>query len=273
MNSEPFEFDPTQHRIAFSASIASELHTERNEDNFVVDRQHDVYGVFDGVGGYAGGELASQTAANVIHHHAADISSSESLDDTAAQLKEALFNANGNIMRVTREAATTAVIAKIHEVDGALYASIAHVGDSRAYILHDGVLRGLTTDHTPSRVTGHTVDAMARQERLAEVIDINVLSQNSMMAFRHRNIIGACLGRDYEVKSDVKHFIVESGDILILTSDGVHDNLTTQEMQALLLAVPNADYAQLLTEAAHERAREAHIRAKMDDITAVAVKI
>jgi protein phosphatase len=72
----------------------------------------------------------------------------------------------------------------------------------------------------------------------------------------------------------VRQYVVESGDLLILTSDGVHDNLTSEEIQGLLQGTSTEDCASILTRAANVRAKQqGHARAKMDDITVVAVKI
>lgn len=277
-DNDAFDLEPTMGRIAYAVSIASEGHPDRNEDNLVVDKINDVYGVFDGLGGYAGGEIASQAAADFVKQQAGSVPDIESPADVALFLKQLLKDTNESVLDATDVAATTAVVTKIHQFEGQTYVSIAHVGDSRAYIFRDGELKMLTVDHTPYRIPGRTHEAMAQQERLGnvvDVVDINTLSHNSIVAFNRRNIIGACLGHDTEVKMDVKHFAVETGDVIILTSDGVHDNLATSEMQGLLLDASSASYADHLTRAARERARQTrtHLRAKQDDITAVVIEI
>jgi protein phosphatase len=147
------------------------------------------------------------------------------------------------------------------------------VGDSRAYLFRTGLLEVLTTDHTRSRYAIGTGEAALQQERLADTDSLDILSDEDIAAFRERNVIGASLGRSNEVCADVKHFDVERGDIIILTTDGIHDNLTTQEMQQVLVNARNANYAELLTHAAKERSRQPHLRAKKDDMTAVVVSI
>jgi serine/threonine protein phosphatase PrpC len=268
------DFDPTNRRLVFGSSLASERHPTRNEDALVIDKVNDIYAVFDGLGGYDGGEIASHIGTETVIKDAAYISKNESPADVAVYLESLLVHANENILKVTHEAATTAVVVKIHEFENILYASIAHVGDSRAYVLREGVLSMLTVDHTPFRRPGHTQEAMTQQERLANVVDTAALSINSFHQFKQRNIVGACLGHDNEVAADIKHFVIKPEDLLILTSDGIHDNLTTEEMQELLLDTPSPEYyAAVLTRAAQARARQIHNRAKQDDITAVAIKV
>jgi protein phosphatase len=267
---------PNKELILFDAqgsSIASERHPDTNEDKLIVDKNNNMYAVFDGVGGHSGGEIASETAKNYIVQRAGDIGMGEDFETVDRYLRQLLTGANNRILAVSSEAATTAVLVKIHEMNGGLHASIAHVGDSRAYLLCSGVLEALTTDHTPSRYAIGTGEAALQQERLADTDSLDILSDEDIAVFRQRNVIGASLGRGSEVRADVKHFSVKRGDLVILTTDGIHDNLTTQEMQRVLANAGNANYAQLLTRAAQERSRQSHLRAKKDDMTAVVINI
>ena len=262
-------------RVVVGSSLSSELHPERNEDSHLIDQVNDVYAVFDGLGGHYGGDIASGIAASMVKERAGSISL-DGFEAIESWFKETLQDINTSILQVSRDAATTTVIAKIHEHEGVLHASIGHVGDSRALIMHNGLLRMVTTDHTPFRKPGHTLEAMRQQEVLADVVDVEALSQDSLRkAFHQRNIIGACLGHDEEVTADIKHFIVEKGDIILLTSDGVHDNLTLQKMQQILAETDRRDIASCLTNAANRRSRLRgdHPRAKPDDITAVAITV
>jgi len=267
------EFDSTPLRKASGVSISSEDHIDRNEDSYLIDQRHDVYGVFDGVGGHEGGQFASQTAMEVARRRSAEETGFGTLEDADIFLRFVLVEANATILRQNPEAATTAVLVKITDVDGIEYASIAHTGDSRAYIWREGVLTTLTTDHTPFRAPGHTQEAREQQDRLARVVDPSELSQESMKMFAQRNIIGACLGHDSTVKADIKHIAVQEGDVLIMTSDGVHDNLTPADMESILNATAGTNYAGALTYASYQRAREQGFRSKKDDITAVVVLI
>ncbi|MFZ1301911.1 MAG: FHA domain-containing protein [Candidatus Microsaccharimonas sp.] len=267
------EQEPIIVNKAVSASLASEKHPNRNEDSQLVDTENNMYGVFDGMGGYAGGEIASAAARDLVASRAPYNDTFDSLNAAETYLNDILFAANYAVLNRINEAATTAVIAKIHELNGQQFASIAHSGDSRAYLLRNGVLKAITVDHTPFRHDGHTQEAIAQQERLSDTDVISVLSIDDQIAFRNRNVIGACLGRDDDVRIDVKHIAVQPGDSIILTSDGVHDNLKTTEMQQLLLHTDPAHYANILTRAANSRAKQSHDRAKMDDITAVVVTI
>lgn len=259
---------------AQESSFASERHPDTNEDKFIIDRKNNMYAVFDGVGGHDHGEIASEAAKNYISARAGDISTTEDLGAVDAHLRQLLAGANDRILKLSSEAATTAVLAKVHEINGELYASIAHVGDSRAYLLRDNhLLEALTTDHTQFRYDRGTGEAALQQERLADTDSLDILSKDDIDAFKGRNVIGACLGRNSQVPADVNHFKIKRTDLIILTSDGIHDNLTTQEMQHVLTNAKRANYAELLANAARERSKQPHVRAKMDDMTAVVISV
>lgn len=264
---EPLKF------FSRGSSIASERHPDSNEDSLIVDKRNNMYAVFDGLGGHAGGALASESAKRHIEQMVEGVDTFKDLNEAGDFLRLALKGANDNILRISPEAATTAVLAKIHRLNGELYASVAHVGDSRAYLMRDGFLKALTTDHTPYRKYYGTQGAMSQQERLANTDSTTLLSREDTVAFRERNIVSDSLGIDYEVNADVNHYAVRQGDAIILTSDGVHDNLTTLEMQDILANSGSTNYAEHLTRAASERSKQPHMRAKKDDITAVTVDI
>ncbi|MNQ82175.1 Serine/threonine phosphatase stp [compost metagenome] len=267
---------PNKELMLFDAkgfSVASERHPATNEDKFIVDKKNNMYAVFDGVGGRGGGEIASEAAKKYITQRAGDITTGEDLSAVDRYLRQLLTGANDRILMLSSEAATTAALVKVHEINSELHASIAHVGDSRAYLLRDGILETLTTDHTPFRYRMGTGEAALQQERLADTDSLDILSEDDIIAFQRRNIIGAKLGGDNEVRADVNHFKVKRGDLIILTTDGIHDNLTTQEMQRLLTTAKNTDYAELLTHAARVRSRQSHLRAKKDDMTAIVVNV
>lgn len=277
LNNETLEHQPNPEAYAFAAqasSLASERHPNRNEDDFIVGEEHNVFAVFDGIGGHADGRLASGTAKRYIAEKTQSIDTFESLDVAGIYLDNILKGANKHVIEHAAGSGTTAVVAKIHRINGTLYASIAHVGDSRAYLLRDNTLKAVTTDHTPFRRMQGTQEAFAQQERLADTDENALLSTDDIAAFRDRNVIAAYLGDERKIRVDVKHIAVKDGDAIILTSDGVHDNLTNQEMQKIVLSNKNSEYATALTQAASNRSKQDNnVRAKKDDMTAVAIHI
>jgi len=257
-------------------SVASDYHPDKNEDRFYVDTKNNTFAVFDGIGGGPDGDVAAEAARNYVSQTAGDATTFKDLSAAEQYLRQVLAGANKNIIGRTPEGGTTAVVAKIHKRDDELYVSVAHVGDSRAYLLRNGFLTSLTTDHTPFRNKHNTYDAAVQQQWLSDTDSMDILSEEDIHAFSQRNILGSAMGRDEIFRSDVKHLSVTRGDVIVLTTDGVHDNLTTQEMQDVLASTNGADCARALTRLASERSqlsRSVNVRAKKDDITAVAFTI
>jgi len=262
---------------ARASSIASESHPGSNEDECIVDDAHGLYAVFDGVGGRQGGALASEAARNFISQHAGDIGTSMEKRAVGAHLRHLLLSTDDYIFNINSEARTTAVLAKAYTThDGESRVAIAHTGDSRAYLLRNGTLKSLTTDHTPYRTKNGTHNAALQQERLAVTDSMSVISPEDIAAFYNRNVIDACLGgrRDKEVRVDLNDIATMQNDIILLTSDGIHDNLTPQEMQDILNNGANiTDSSILLTRAASQRSKQSHMRSKKDDMTAVVINL
>ena len=260
------------------SSIASESHPEVNEDSFLVDHHHHFYGVFDGVGKYDGAALASATARDYFEN-LADAPVRDSLEGWTQHYKLLFQGANNAILDLDEgkneeeKRASTAVIAKVHEIRGTLYASIAHYGDSRAYLLRSGELITLTIDHSGYRRANGTPKAQILQEKFDEVTDRQSLTPEDDAEFRRRHVISGYLGKTEETRPDIQHVPVMTGDVLILTSDGVHDNLTRTEMQEVAITSNPAKLAEALTRASLRRSHMVHDRRKADDMTAVVVPI
>lgn len=275
-------FQPQPERFSnvqsYTSSIAAESHPTHNEDAFIADDRHHIYGVFDGVGGSANGQLASRIAADVAMTDGAVLRPVASLETQGDALARMLIKANSEIISHRQEAQTTAVVMNLHSTaSGEQYATIASCGDSRAYLIRNGVLTALTTDHTPYR-TQHGKDAAKESQlKLAATDSMSDLSESSARLFRSRNVVGAVLGYEHSMENtiDIEHVRVQPGDVLVLTTDGIHDNLSDPEIESLLNRSPSHRIPITLTQAAltRSRLRTVHDRAKPDDMTAVAVEI
>ena len=144
--------------IVTSASAQTDkgLRRKRNEDSLLVDEDHTLYVVADGMGGYSGGELASKLAVSTISKafdaDAFEGSPHESLPKRASELARAIQMANAVIHEKAESdpaldgMGTTVVAARFSANKQRLY--IGHVGDSRVYRLRAGELKQMTADHT-----------------------------------------------------------------------------------------------------------------------------
>jgi protein phosphatase len=182
-----------------------------NEDAFLARADQGLFVVCDGMGGAAAGEVASQLAVETI---GAALSGRPAPGDSRPgylprtnQLGRAIEDANLAIFeRARRESAhagmgTTVVGAWID--DGIM--SVAHVGDSRAYVSNQSGFEGVTSDHS-------LVEAQVK----AGLID-----REQSLQSEHQNVLLRALGRDPVVDVELSEVAVAPGDRLLLCSDGL----------------------------------------------------
>lgn len=181
-----------------------------NEDAYLL---HDpLYGVADGMGGHVAGDVAARTAVETIEAAADGV--------TPQDLPELVRAANRAIRALAERdpslhgMGTTCTLVLI---DGST-AHLAHVGDSRAYLLRGAELTQVTEDHT-------LVQRMVREGRI---------SQEEAGHHPQRNIITRSLGVDDDVQVDTLTLELEPGDRLLLASDGLTSMIGQEEIRRLL---------------------------------------
>lgn len=197
-----------------------------NEDCFVADSSLGLYVVCDGMGGGNAGEVASRMASETIlariqsvgdHQPTADAAEDDpNLTPATNQLAQAIRAANAAIFRASWEhpkyagMGTTVAAARLsgHTL------SIAHVGDSRVYLIRDGAMQVLTVDH--SWVTEQVVRGYMTEEE----------AERSP----RRNIVTRALGVESTVDIELAELTVSTGDLLLLCSDGLTRGVRCSEM-------------------------------------------
>ena len=284
----PQDRDPRlEHVETGVCSLASEKHPESNEDAWLNDPERLIFGVFDGMGGHAAGKVASASARDYASARLAELG--PDLDRTQAEnsLREILEDADGEVLRKSHadpayyEMGTTATVVKIFRSEGRLWAAVGNVGDSRLYrFAAGGKLEQVTLDDGPIREHFHNEEeARNMQKKLSR--DPRTFTYPEQNLFSARNRITQCLGWG-RTKPAVQSLEVSPGEVLLLTSDGIHDNLTDEEIELLSQAegLSAEDVAVGLAESARKRSREkeemsesASLRAKADDMTAVVLRI
>jgi protein phosphatase len=191
---------------------------ERNEDSILVDPP--LYVVADGMGGHRGGQVASQAAIETMEELAGE--GKGSLADHVRRANRAVWDRSVEDQQLSGMG-TTLTAAR---VDGTS-ATIAHVGDSRAYLLREGLLRQLTTDHT-------LVERMIRSGEITEAeADVHP----------HKNVLTRALGTDENVEVDEDAVALIDGDRLLLCSDGLTGMVTEDQIQAILETTENPQQA------------------------------
>lgn len=188
-----------------------------NEDAFMA--QAPLFAVADGMGGHQGGEVASRLALEALAHVADGPGPDE---DTAPDLAKTVREANRAVLeRASSDpglAGMGTTLTAVLAADDRIF--LAHVGDSRAYLLREGELSRLTKDHT-------VVERLVDQGRLT--------SEEAAM-HPQRHIVTNALGVDQDVQVDESTYEVLPGDRLLLCSDG------------LTGMVPEVDIVRMLTE-------------------------
>ena len=201
---------------AAGAATDTGLLRERNEDRYWSDAERGVFLVVDGLGGHAAGELAAQTAVDVIRETAID--SEEAVREAIAQANNRIFELAATRPELRGMACVLTLAAA---VGGDLV--IGHVGDSRLYLIWDGAMRKLTADHSP----------------VGEDEDAGALSEAEAMAHPRRNEIFRDVGTRRRGAGD-RNFIqirrcrFHRDAAILLCSDGLTDHLTAAEVREIV---------------------------------------
>lgn len=201
---------------------------EHNEDSLVVAPP--LYVVCDGMGGHAAGEVASEIAVDVIARRAP-------LTPDATALGQAVEEANLAIIEGARTGkgragmgctCTAAMLDSERLV-------IAQVGDSRAYLLHHGRLQQLTRDHS----------------LVADLVEAGQITPAEARVHPQRSVITRALGSDPLTQPDLFEINVETGDRLLLCSDGLTSMIEDDEVERILnhTADPQLAASQLVNAA------------------------
>lgn len=191
---------------------------QRNEDNYYVSPDLRVFAVADGMGGAVGGAKASKLAVEAIEKQWKENPPPKD-DRTAIQkwLMETVNIANQTVWQQAEEDATvrgmgTTIVVGVQSDEEHL--EIAHVGDSRAYLLRDGKPTLLTNDHS-------VVQEMVRAGRLTE---------EQARINPYKNLITRCLGHEERVEIDHTPVEVKSQDWIVLCSDGLPTVLRDEQI-------------------------------------------
>lgn len=221
-----------------------------NEDALFVCNKNDeanVYIVADGMGGHNAGEVASN---NVIKIVSSLLCEKDNI--TPEYIIKAIQTANKEIYEMSkskeelRGMGTTIVIA----IASKEQMTIAHVGDSRAYLLTKDGIQRLTTDHS----------------WVQELIDTGALSQSEAKDHPHKNVITRAIGIDKDVKVDVLQRNWEEGEKLLLCTDGLNTHLEDNEIYDIVNKSSNIEIA------TSELVNSANNRGGSDNITVVLVE-
>ena len=221
-----------------------------NEDCYAIAAELGYFVVADGMGGHKAGQLASQLAAE------AAVRALEALEGSAATLTEKLrctvAAANREIYVAAQTKAEFAgmgtTLVSLLVAEGRI--ALAHVGDSRAYLVRGGRIRQLTDDHS-------VVGELVRRREITE---------SAAREHPHRHVLTRAIGVRREVAPDLAELTSSPGDLFILCSDGLTGLVHDEEIAEAASAGTDLDaICAQLVDLANERGGE-------DNITIVLVR-
>jgi serine/threonine protein phosphatase PrpC len=196
---------------------------ENNEDRVLCDPERGIYAVIDGVGGESGGEVAAQTALDILRARL-----SRRTTDLDRLVREAIAQANRQIFERAQadpglSGMSCVLTVAILDGDHGDRATVGHVGDSRLYRLRPGEIRKVTRDHSP---------VGARE-------DAGELSEDEAMHHPRRNEIFRDVGSaphepDEEGFIDTQEIPFGPDDALLFCSDGLSDMVPSARMREIV---------------------------------------
>ena len=222
-----------------------------------VSRPIGIYAVADGAGGHAAGDVASGIVVRSLARQAVDNLLAQQFDemppnlDVDAWLRSAIQTANEAVHRQRAAARTDmgTVLVMAVIVDGEAY--IAHVGDSRAYLIGESAIKQITVDHS----------------LVQRLVDTGQITREQARTHESRNVIYKMIGDRPKIEPDLNHISLQPGDRLLLCSDGLNGYVEDAEIHKIVLSSTSTqDACQRLIDAANAAGGP-------DNITAILVQI
>jgi serine/threonine protein phosphatase PrpC len=226
---------------------------QANQDQFFVGEGLDVLAIADGMGGHAAGEVASDIAITVLAESMREATGDRSqwtADEAAERLRTAMNDGNRKICESVMSRAEwrgmgTTMVALVVVCGRAV---IGHVGDSRAYLLRDGRLRQLTSDHS----------------WVNEQVKLGLLTDEEARRHPMRNIVTRALGNQPRVDVDVVEEAILPGDVFALCSDGLNGMIVDEVIEETLV-----NHGQVPSKACQLLVEQANANGGEDNITVI----
>ena len=190
-----------------------------NEDSLLVGEGKDetLFAVADGIGGFEAGEVASRIAIEVL----GELEAGSSFEEAIGEANRRILAAGRGDERLSGMG-TTVVAVRFGGTHAEPVAEVAHVGDSRAYLLRSGDLSPVTEDHS----------------LVAELVRSGDLTRAQAAEHPQKNLITRALGAEGDVEVDTAVVPVEAGDRFLLCSDGLTDMVPEDRVLGILTESP-----------------------------------
>jgi len=249
-------------RVNFGARTDIGLSRQFNEDCYLVDEDLGLFVIADGMGGSAGGEIASRMACDEIHKHVRDnyelvkqfaagkagIQLKDISEVLVAGVQHACATIHGRAFEEKELSGMGTTVVALLTAGEHIF--VAHVGDSRLYLLRGGQLHQLTRDHS----------------LVEELKKLGKISSKTQVKAKYRNAITRAVGIYETIQVDTLEVMPLPGDRFMMSTDGLHSTTSIEDLMRLLTDVP-AD------ESADNLIRHANSRGGKDNITVVLVDV
>jgi serine/threonine protein phosphatase PrpC len=244
--------------MPLDAAAASDTGKVRklNEDSFACRPDDALFVVCDGMGGAAAGEVASQLAVEAIvdtYAHPDNDEDGDAYRPSTRRLRAAVERANSVVFERAHldddhaGMGTTVVAVAIDDN----VASVAHMGDSRAYLFQSGRFEALTRDHS----------------LVEEEVQAGMLDREASLHVAHQNVLLRALGAEAEAEVEVSEVPLQPGDYLLLCSDGLTRTVSEADMHNAIatLADPQRICDRLVDDA--------NANGAPDNVTVIVVRV
>lgn len=226
------------------------MERENNEDSAAVDLELGLFVVADGMGGHAAGEVASRIAVETTVAAMRARARPARPRDEAELLLQAVHDANAAVVREAAERGTHGMGSTLSAVCVRKRAAvIANVGDSRVYLISRKGIAQLTTDHT----------------LVMQMVERGLLAREEARNHADKHVLTMAIGTPGLLEPQLLHAKVPPGGRLLLCSDGLHDVLPEDEIEALA-KIPDID------EAARALVSRTNERGGFDNVTVLLVE-
>jgi PPM family protein phosphatase len=239
------------------------LRRHHNEDQFLIRDDLALYVVADGMGGHAAGEVAADLAVREVERAVEATRDYEDatwphdwdshLSLNANRLAQAIVSAHRRVTGAVevdsglRGMGATIVAALVDQTHNEL--TVAHVGDSRAYLYRNHAIELITSDHS----------------WVHEQVMAGLLSEEAARNHPLKNVVTRALGGSQEPNVDIAERALAVGDVLLLCSDGLNTMLSDQEINGVL------ERDGSLQELARQMVVEANRKGGLDNVTVILI--
>jgi PPM family protein phosphatase len=241
LQSQDFAASRMRPHLHIQAGARTDLGRVRknNEDCYAIDDSLQLYVLSDGMGGQAHGEVASKLAVQTVLTHCRQSENSRAtpiFGESSPDVSERTNRLSSAIHLANRKVFETASSNSEQKGMGATIVtawvesqrlSIAHVGDSRAYLLRGGAMEQLTADHS----------------LVAEKVRVGILTPQEADASEMQSVLTRAVGTTDSVEVDTDEQVLLAGDFLLLCSDGLTRMVTDPEIASTLLTSSSAQEA------------------------------